>query len=300
MGFRITPIGWLCACLMLAASLCLPAPVHAEDVDRTLAVVRGTRLQVRLYGGEVVVRGWGRDEVRVRATVFQTDAIEIQNDAGLVRIGARSSHGVPHAIDLQIDVPAWMPVDIRGTYLTITMAGVGGEVTAETVRGDVRVRGGAGTVALSSVEGEIVLEGARGRATLSAVNNGIRVSDLVGDLVAETVSGAVRLQRIQGAAMSVGTGSGDISWDGLMSSQGRYQFATHSGDVDIDVPDRASAIVNVRPFEGRFRATFPLTLPDAAARGQRFTFALGTGAARLDLETFMGTISLRRAEPVLR
>lgn len=273
---------------------------QAEDFDRRLSVTRGTRLEVRLYGGEVVVRGWERDEVRVRATVFQTDAIDVRNDTGLVRIGARSSHGPPHAIDLRIDVPAWMAIDIKGTYLDIAIDGVDAELTAETVRGDVKVNGGAGAVTLSSVEGEIALEGARGRATLNAVNNGIRVTNLVGDLFAETVSGTVRLQRVQASAITVGTGSGDISWDGLMSPQGRYQFATHSGDVDVALPSGTNATVFVRRFEGRFRTTFSLPLPDEAARSGRFSVTMGTGAARLDLETFSGTITLRRAEPPTR
>jgi hypothetical protein len=273
------------------------ATAQAEEFDRRLPVARGTRLQVRLYGGEVVVRGWDRDEVRVRASLFRTDSIDIQSDTPLLRVGSQSSQGAPHAIDLQIDAPAWMAIDVKGTYLDIAMEGLSAEVTAETVRGDVRLKGGAGTITLKSVEGEVVLEGARGQATLSAVNNGIRVTDLVGDLFAESVRGTVRLQRIEARSITVSTESGDISWDGLMSPQGRYQFATHSGDVDVTLPERADAAIFVRPFGGRFRTTFPLPLPEEAAQGKRFSVTLGTGAARLDLETFSGTISLRRAEP---
>jgi len=295
----LPPRSW-CVWLALVCSLWTATAARAEDFDRTIAVARGTRMEVKLYGGELVVRGWDRDEIRVRATMFRTDTIDVRCDVGLCRVGGRALQGSPHAIDLQIDMPSWMAIDARGTYLDIVMNGLAAEITAKTVRGDVKVKGGATAITLSTVEGEVVLDGARGRATLSAVNNGIRVTDLDGELFAETVSGAVRLQRISGTAITVGTGSGDVSWDGRMSPQGRYQFATHSGDVDIDLPNQPNVTVFVRPFEGRFRTTFPLSLPEEAKGGRRFSVTLGTGAARLDLETFRGTISLRRAEPTAR
>lgn len=279
----------------LLLSMLAAAAAHAEQFDRTVPAARGTRLQVRLFGGEVVVRAWDQEAIRVRATHFRTDTIDVLTEGQTIRLGAKSSQGVAHAIDFDIDVPSWMAIDIRGTYVDITVDGTRADVTAETVRGDVKVKGGAGVVSLKSVEGEIVLEGAQGRASLSAVNNDIRVTALNGDLVADNVSGAVKLQGVTARAVEVSTVSGNVSWDGALAAQGRYQFATHSGDVDVTLGEQADATVFVRPFDGHFRATFPLKLPAEAAAGKRFNVVLGKGAARLDLETFSGTISLRRA-----
>jgi len=241
------------------------------------------------------VRGWNRDQVRVQATHFRTDTIDVRAVGRAITVRARARLGTPHAIDVDIDVPVWMAVTIAGTYVDISVAGTRADVTAETVRGDVKVTGGVGAMTLKSIEGEVVLDGGEGRADLTAVNNGVRVTGWRGDLLAETVSGSVKLQGLQSTSVEVGTIGGDVSWDGPMSEHGRYQFATHDGDIDVTVPARDNAAVSVRAFEGHFRPTFPVQLPGDWARRKRFTFVLGTGTARLDLETFRGTISLRRA-----
>jgi hypothetical protein len=285
--------GWTVAALLAAVLLVVPS-ARAEDFDRTISAPRGARLDVRLFGGEVVVHAWDKDAVRVRATHFRTDTIDLSATDAAVTIRARSRHGTPHAIDFDIQVPAWMPVGIGGTYLDITVEGTQAAVTAETVRGDVKVKGGAGTVSLKSIDGVVALEGARGRAELSSVNNGIRVEGLNGELSADSVNGSVKLRGVQSASVEVSTVGGDISWDGAVTGNGRYQLATHNGDVDVTLPDRSNVTVNVRAFQGEFSCAFPAKLPDEAGRHRRFSFILGSGAARLDLETFGGTINVRR------
>ncbi len=270
------------------------ATAGAEEFDRTVAVARGTRLELRLFGGTVVVRAWDRDAVRVRATHFRTDSINVSAENQVVRVGARSGQGLPHAIDFQIDAPSWMAVDLAGTYLDVTVEGTRADVVAQTVRGDVRVKGGAGTISLKSIEGEVVLEGASGRAELSSANNLVRVDGLHGNLFAETVSGSVKVRGVDGTSVEVGTTSGNISWDGTMAAGGRYQFVTHNGDVDVALDAQAGATLFVRIFEGSVRATFPLALPDEKARRKPFQVVVGSGAARVELETFSGVVSLRR------
>ena len=142
--------GWIAVSLLLGIGVA--ASANAEEFDRTFAAARGTRLQVRLFGGDVVVRAWDRDAVRVRATHFRTDTIDVGIDTQAIRVSARATQGTPHAIDVQLDVPAWMGIDIKGTYLDIAVDGTRADVAAETVRGDIKVRGGAGVVTLKSVD----------------------------------------------------------------------------------------------------------------------------------------------------
>lgn len=281
--------------IVVLAGLCGLAAraAFAEELDRTLRVARGTSLDVRLFGGEVVVRGWARDEVRLHATHFKTDAIDVRTAGQTVTVRARAGLGRPHAIDLTIDVPVWMAVAVAGTYVDISIAGTRAAVNAETVRGDVNVTGGTGTITLKSIEGEVILEGAEGRASLTAVNNAIRVAGLVGPLVAETVQGSVHLRDVRSLSVDVGTVAGDISWEGRLSPSGHYQLATHEGDIDVTLSPSPDATVSVRAFEGLFRSTLPGNVPNPAGRRKRFSFVLGSGAAHIDLETFRGTISLR-------
>jgi hypothetical protein len=280
-----------CACGLRAAR-----GAAAAEFDRVVPVTPGTRLDLRLFGGGVVVRTWNRDAVRVRATHFTTDAIDVTTANGAVVVRAHAEVGPPHAIDVTVEVPRWMPLVIAGTYIDIAVTGSRASVSAETVRGDVRVTGGVGRISLKSLKGVVVLEGAEGNASLTSVNDAIHVNRLVGDLVATTVNGSVSLDRVESRSIDVGTVDGDIRWNGTTAAAGHYQFATHGGDIDVTLAGRADAAVSVRPFDGQFRTTYPVKVPGGSAGNKPFGFVLGPGSARLELETFRGTISLRRAD----
>jgi len=280
---------------VLACVVAFAAPAEAAEFDRTIPASRGTRLDVRLFGGEIVVRSWDRDAVRIRATHFSTDTIDVKAEGQAISLRARARTGRPHGIDFQIEVPAWMAVSLIGTYLDVRVEGTRAAVTAETVRGDVFVKGGEGELRLKSVEGVVTLEGARGRAELNAVNDLVRVSGFEGDLLAETVSGSIKVHGVSARSAVLSAVSGDIAWDAALAPSGRYELATHDGDIDITLPEGASAVVGVRAFEGHVRTTFPVKLPGGGAARKRFTFTLGSGGPRLELETFTGTVSIRRS-----
>jgi hypothetical protein len=59
------------------------------------------------------------------------------------------------------------------------------------------------------------------------------------------------------------------------------------------IPERVNATLRVRTYGGSFRSTFPLKLDDQD-RQNRFTLTLGDGSARIELESFNGSIALRR------
>jgi hypothetical protein len=282
------------AVLVLCGCFTCVAKVAAGDFDQRIAVSRGTRLDARFYGGEVAVRGWNRDAVRVRATLFSTDAIDIAVAGDVVTVRTRALGGRPHPIDVAIDVPAWMPVRVAGPYVDISVRGTQADVAAETVRGDVRVNGGAGTITLKSIEGDVILEGGQGRADVRAANNDVRITGLKGDLFAETVNGTVTLKNLQATSVNVTTIAGDIAWDGDVPDRGRYRLATHNGDIDLTLPEHDNATLSLRPFEGRLRSTMAVNVPGGTGRNP-VSLVLGNGAARLDVETFQGTISLRPA-----
>ena len=63
--------------------------------------------------------------------------------------------------------------------------------------------------------------------------------------------------------------------------------------MTLRVSDRISATVSVSTFSGEFESDFPVQLTGTKKR--RFTFTLGGGSARVDLESFDGTTALRRA-----
>jgi DUF4097 and DUF4098 domain-containing protein YvlB len=161
------------------------------------------------------------------------------------------------------------------------------------VKGDVTVKGGAEFVALESVEGMVSVAGASGRVEISAVNDDVRVDGVDGELVVEGVNGSVWLYGIKSGSVEATTVNGDIVYDGELREDGRYEFATHNGDIALAVGEKSDVTVGVATFSGSFESSFPISLSETK-RGKRFKFTLGSGGATADLESFQGTIYVVR------
>ena len=269
-------------------------PQQRPRTDQTVPVARGARLIVNAFAGDIIVRGWDRNAVRVQADHSSRDRIEMKATDSLVTIKPESSMGAPRSIDMEITMPAWMRLDLSGTYIDVTIAGSQGEITVETVRGDVNVKGGSGFVSLQSVEGVVTLEGAKGRINVRSVNEGIQLADISGEIIAETVNGGITLDRIQSNSVDVATVNGDLSYDGSIRDDGQYRLATHNGDITVVVSETANATIAVRTFSGEFVAGFPVNIQDTTHRNKRFSVTVGSGSARMELESFGGTIRLQR------
>jgi hypothetical protein len=284
---------------MLASGLLAPAAAAAQQsrapqTDETVAASKGARLAVDNFAGEVVIRAWDRDQVRVQARHSVRTEVRVRATESAVSVSS-SSGGAPEPIDYEISVPAWMPVKAAGTYIFITIEGTRAEVTAETVRGDVTVKGGSGGLSAKSVEGQIVLEGVRGRINAQSTNEGITITDASGGgIVAETINGSINLTKVSAPTVDVSTVNGNIRFDGTPASNGQYRFNTHNGNINVAVPESAHATFHVRTYHGRFTSALPVKGDGDAQRGRRVSFVLGNGSAEFVLESFGGTVSLHK------
>jgi len=254
---------------------------------------QGQRLVVDGYAGEIDVKTWARNAVRVEADPPSRTSIEVVSGGGAVTVRSESHRGPPSSIDMTITVPAWMGLDLSGVYTDVTVTGVRAPITVETVQGEVDVTGGEGLVSLRSVQGHVHLKGAKGRIDVHSVNEDVRVSDASGEIVAETVNGEIVLERVDATSLDAGTVNGDVGYDGPIRSGGRYTLSSHNGDVTLAVAEGSSAAVSVSTFNGEFESAFPVTLRETR-KGKRFSFVLGSGSAQVSLESFQGTVSLVR------
>lgn len=277
--------------LLVGAVALLTAP--AQQTDTTFPVSRDARIEIENFDGSVEVRAWDRTAVRVTAAHAARDRVEIRHTGPVVRIESSGRRGPPRGASYVVTVPAAAALRIAGPFSDVSVGGVRGDIVVETVRGDVRVRGGDGLIELRSVEGEVVLEGARGRVTLAAVNEAIRASDVAGDIFAETVNGDVTLERIASADVVASTVNGDIAYDGEVRDDGRYRLTTHNGDISIGIPEGANATVTVATYNGEIDSALAVTVAELR-RGGPSSLTVGRGTARVELESFNGTIRLRR------
>ncbi|HEX2646707.1 MAG TPA: DUF4097 family beta strand repeat-containing protein [Candidatus Dormibacteraeota bacterium] len=277
---------------MLTTVAMLATLALAQETDTTIPVTAGSRLEVHNYGGEIAVKTWNRSAVRVAASHSSRERVTIEVSDRVVRVKSEGRRGPPHLVDYDITVPAAMALSLSGVYSDISVQGSQGEITAETVQGSVKVSGGVGNVSLKSVQGDVTLENARGRIDLNTVNETIKARQISGDLSAETVNGDVSLQQIESANSEASTVNGDVTYDGSIKDGGRYRFSTHDGDLRISVPEGANVAVAVSTFNGEFNPCFPVQVTGKTKH--RFSFTIGSGSARLELESFNGGIQLCR------
>jgi hypothetical protein len=264
-----------------------------QQMDTTVAVSRGQRLDVNAFGGAVTVRAWNQNTIRVEATTSGRDRVDVSSSATAVSIRTQGRHGPPSEVQLRISAPSWVGLSLSGVNTSMKVAGIRAPITVETVEGEVDVTGGEGLISLRSVQGSVTLRGARGRINLNSVNEDVRVANSAGDVVAQTVNGEIQLQLTDAASVDASTVNGDIDYSGPIRNGGRYSLSTHNGDISLTVAEGTNASVAVSTFSGEFESEFPVPLR-GTRQGKGFNFTLGSGSAQVTLESFQGTIELVR------
>lgn len=262
--------------LALAAAACATLAGAARgqsfQTDRTVETRPGMRLQLESHFGEVTVRAWDRSAVRVQARHPSDVTVEVDVSGSLVQVEA--SHG-GKTVEYVLSVPADMPLEIDVVQGEVDVSGTRAGMQIQSVNGAITVRGGSGTIDLGSVQGSITLEGASG------------------DVHAESVNGRIRMSGIESGRVTAETVNGEVSYEGSIRSDGWYRFSTHNGPIDLTIPAGVGATFTASTFNGTLETGFPVTLREAK-EGKEFSFTLGSGGARIELESFNGTMSIRR------
>src|ERR1044072_8148476 len=107
------------------------APQGQPQTDQTVDVKKGVRLEVHNFAGDVTVKVWNRDAVRIEAEHSERETVEIRpSDVALVVLG-RCRVPPPRSIDYTLTVPAWMAIPIEGTNSDVSVEGVGADVSVE-------------------------------------------------------------------------------------------------------------------------------------------------------------------------
>lgn len=275
----------------------LAVALSPQQTDTTFNVAANARIDIETFGGEINVKTWSRNAVRVQATHGRRDVIDISARGSSVSIEAEGRVGPAHSVVFNVTVPTAATLSLSGVYTQIDVEGVTGDVDAETVEGNIRVIGG-GRLKLESVQGSIIVDKARGRVSVNTVNQGIRVSNTVGDVDAETVNGPIILHGVQATNVDLATVNGRIVYDGTLRDGGDYAIASHNGAIWVVVPEKSGATVSVSTFNGEMDASFPVSIREQSSK-RSYNFVIGSGSARIDLESFGGDIHLRRpGEPI--
>jgi DUF4097 and DUF4098 domain-containing protein YvlB len=135
---------------------------------------------------------------------------------------------------------------------------------------------------------------------LRTVNGGVRLRGLQGDIAAKTTNGGVEgtgiiSQNVQATAVNGGI---EIEFGAPLGADGKVEFETVNGGVEIGLPSESKATISARCVNGGVRVT---DLDVKKAEGvseresrRRLDGTLNGGGARVNLSTVNGGVGVRR------
>jgi hypothetical protein len=260
--------------------------------DTTIVVRPGVSLEIENFGGAIAIKTWDRDAIKIAADHSLRDKIVIVRTGSAIRLKVKSRRWVPASVRYRIVAPRWMKLELSGVNTDISIEDSRGEVRAETVQGDITLKDTQGFASLSSVQGAVVAQGVRGRVEASSVNQAIHLTNVVGTIFAESVNGGIMIDNVQSDSVEASTVNGPVTFEGKVADTGYYRFATHNGCIDVAMPEHSNATLSLSTFSGGIDSSFPVSLKKIQSK--RFQTTIGKGSARIELESFQGTIYLRR------
>ena len=296
---------WLFSALLVAFGSTSAAAQHGRrdydrdyrsSVDTTFSFDRRGQVSLTLGAGDIVVTGWSRDQIRIHAT---SDNGGVRLDASRSRVTVQLSNGDGRSGDsrFEVSVPTGVRIVARAQSGDISISGTQGDVDARSQSGDIKVEDVANRLDIGTLSGDIEAHTVSGDVQIKSVSGDIRLSDFKGDFEGETVSGSIELHNAIGRFIRSHTTSGDLTYEGSIDPEGRYELSAHSGDIHLTIPSGASAQLSVSTWSGTLDSDFPITLRPGehgigTGQAKRFTFDIGGGAARISAETFSGDITI--------
>lgn len=285
---------------------------RAVRFDTTVAVEKGTILDVTAATGSIIVRGWDRNEIEVRAE-SESGEFQFSRSARSVRFEARRITRARDEVSIQIRVPLNTRTVIANSSGEVQVLDVRGEVDANLLNGEVIIRGASGRTAISTVNAEVTVTDVDGPLKVQSMTGEIALREIRGDIEVISSSGEVSMSGIQANHVQTEMVQGDIFFDGALNPYGKYDFSTHSGDVHLFFPQNAAGSLNLQSFTGSLHSSVPMlmqsdsTSPRAVpAHVRQFTnraIALnqprklqfgGGGSTVISVTTFNGDVHISR------
>jgi len=261
------------------------------QTDTVFRVPKDTRVAVTLAAGSVIVNGWDRADVEIKAEPRGRTQVQSVLDGAVLRVSGRAATGVDYA-NIIINVPRAMSIKLATGDVDITVRDSEGELNILNYRGLIDVAGGRGAVLLKSTLGEIRLSGARGHIEAETTHENVTLIDVAGDVQAKSSSKHVTLNRVDTRNLDAETVAGVIRFTGPFHADGHYSFATHMGSIWATVTGDVDATVSVATVSGAFSSALPYRVTDRRRAGI-YTAVFGEGKAQVEMESFAGAMVIR-------
>ena len=284
----------------LTLALIAPAVGAQTSIDETADAHPRGQVEISNVAGEIVVRGWARDQVRLTGTLGRgSDRLIFEPDGArtFIKVEVPENYGNVRGSELEVTVPEASRVTITGVSADISVSGVRGALRMQSVSGDIEAEIFEEDVEAKTVSGDLEIRGHDHDSllTLTTVSGDGRVTDIRGELVGQSVTGSLDVKSSELSRARLRTTNGDIELVTGLAEGARFDMEAINGDLLLDILGGVNAEFDIETFNGSIDNSFG---PDPVrtskyAPGRTLRFTHGDGDARIRIKTLNGGIELR-------
>lgn len=247
--------------------------------------------------GSIRFVGWDKDSVVMRGTVGSNVTAEFSGQGEGMKLGSMKLGVSGHWNDSDAapsDLVVYMPRHGTVSIKTVSADIIGEDVSGwfYTVGGDIRLSGQARSVEAETMNGSLDMNVSTPWIKARAGDGNLLLRGQPQDVDASTVAGTLSIATTTVLRGQFSTVTGDIHFVGDPPPRAILEFSSHSGAIDLLLPQDASALLAMSSIAGPIQNGFARIRPTALTP-QSMRLSLGRGEAQLTVRTFKGPIRLR-------
>jgi hypothetical protein len=270
-----------------------------KKVERKIPLGMEAALRIVNMVGVVVVHGWNKDTVMVRGALGAGNTLFMGGGyTGAKMFVEATNDRDPKPSQLEVWVPSRARLWIKTATANIDVSDVTGGLDLYVVSGTIEVRGDPHELNAEAIDGDIHVDGSPSWLRAKTATGTITFQGASSDVGLSTVSGPIKVYGGVFERTKIESVTGNIAFAGKLDRGGTFDFDTHSGGVEIGIPEKTGASVSAVTIAGTITNNLSTNqpIPGRFGRGAELTMELSGGGARVSVRTFKGPITLRRAQ----
>jgi hypothetical protein len=283
----------------IAFLVCASTATAQKKIERRIPLGMEGALRIANMVGSVVVHGWNKDTVMVRATLGAGDNFFMGGGYNGAKMFVEATNDRdPKPTQLEVWVPSRVRLWIKTATASIDVSDVTGGLDLYVVSGTIDVRGGPRELNAEAIDGDIHIIGSPSWLRAKTATGMITFQGASSDMGLSTVSGPIKVEGGVFERTKIETVTGNIAFAGTLDRGGTFDFDTHSGNVDIGIPQKIGANISAVTIAGTITNNLSVhaPIPGRFGRGAELTMELGGGGARVSVRTFKGLVTFRRTK----
>ena len=267
-----------------------------RKVEKTFELKKGGNLNIEIkVGGDIIIEGWGRDEVSVKAKITGRDRDDVELDFDKKKSGLEINADIDERrdtranCDLYIMVPEKFDIEFETMGGDVSIKGVDGEITGQTMGGDVDFEGLRGHLAVTTMGGDVTVLDSEVDGKVKTMGGDVDITNVKGDLKGSTMGGDVTYENVVRAGgyddkeIVISSMGGDLSLDYAGKN---IRAKTYGGDIDVSKAEK----VNVMTMGGDISVEEAPT--GAKVKTMGGDIEIGMAGDYVDAETMGGDITV--------